>query len=370
MIPSFFIAKSFVTEITFDVDKTVQLSPTPIMPDETSLQVEVGTGNSENNLYHLIEIQVNISSRADDNTPVYNLLLKYAAIVGTPDANTTDDELYEILKVRVPRILLDNIRSIVYQVTREAGFPFMMHDDTFDHSVQNADLETKEPKKDVVDFFVPFEQDTPELSVSERINFQWMISFQWAKKDEDLFEAIQQFWEVYSSHVGKDELTDFEHLPIYKGYYRFLTPIEYQHPIFEECDDSVWPMLFQMLYGSFQTDCQIIDGGDDLPEITFTGYGFQDRTLSGLSLEELKELLSELLSEALTEISTKLLAYRDANIFSEEQVQNIQLRSELDFYRLFDASVSDEEISLLNTMYEKIKECDLQTLLYQFLQTC
>lgn len=388
MTTSFFIAKSFVTKIAFDVTDPVQLTHDHVFPTETNLHVEIAIKNSENNMYHLVEIQTGISSVASENTPVYNLILNYAAIIGTPEVISDETELNEILKRQVPRILLDNIRSIVYQVTRDAGFPFMMRDDTFDNPIQNDERETpelpfnggasdfmdaipddetesSESEQDIYNPFDAFCQDTPDGPKSEKIDFQWMINFDWANDDKELLEAVQNFWTLYSSQLGEDTFVEYESLPIYKCYYRFFTPIEYRHPNFEECDESIWPILFQMLYGSFKTKCQVIDAEQGLPEIEFSYEHFHDRTISSLTLEELKELLSDLITETLADLSVNLLGYQNESIMSGEQLQNIQLMSERDFYCLFNASVSDENAAFLNTMYERIKECNLQTLLYQ-----
>lgn len=388
MTPSFFITKSFVTKIDFSASDSAQLSATPISHMETSLHVDVGTSTSESNMYHLVEIHVNISSVASDNTPVYNLILNYAAIVGTPEFIADETVLNEILKIQVPRILLDNIRVIAFQVTREAGFPFMMRDNTFDNPIQNEERETPEPpynggasdfldtitddesessesEQDIYNPFDVFCQDTPDAHESEKINFQWMINFNWANDDPELLEVVQNFWTVYSGQLEEDVIRDYESLPIYKCYYRFFTPIEYHHPDFEECDESIWPILFQMLYGSFKSQCQVIDAEQGLPEIEFSYEHFQDRTISSLNLEELKELLSDLITEALTDLSVNLLGFQNESVLSKEQSPNNQLMSERDFYHLFDANVSDENASFLGTMYERIKECSLQTLLYQ-----
>lgn len=387
MTPPFFIAKSFVTSIAFDVSESAQLSPNPILPTETSLHVEIGTRNSENNMYHLVGMQVHISSNAEDGSPVYNLFLGYSAVVGSFDSFITETEWNEILKMQVPHALLDNIRSTVYQVTRDAGFPFMMRDDTFDNPIQNNEEDSEPPFRgganelmDAIpndeeatsetehDFYNPFDafcqdaSDSPEL---EKVDFQWLINLQWAKDDEELMEASKTFLNVYTSHIGEDAIVEYESMPIYKCYYRFFTPIEYLHPDFKECDESIWPILFQMLYGSFKSQCQVIDVEQSLPDIEFSYEHFQDRTISSLSLEELKELLSDLITEALADLSVNLLGYQSESIMSGEHSQNNPLMSELDFYRLFDASVSDENIAFLSSMYERIKECSLQTLLYQ-----
>ena len=365
MTPSFFIAKSFVSNISFDANDSTQFSPFSVSHLETNLHVDVEISNSQDTC-HFVETFVNITSTTKEKEHVYDLSLIYAAVVGTPDGNISESDLNEILKVRVPQALLDNIRSLVYQVTRDAGFPFMMRDDTFDNPIQIEDEPFKPTYNDRIDeFFDALSQDTFNLPQLERIDFQWLISFSWADDDDELLESIQDFWKTYSSQFGDGVITDYEDLPIYKCYYRFFTPIDYCHPDFEECDESIWTILFQMLYGSLKSQCRVIDAEQGLPEIEFSYESFHDRTISSLTLEELKDLLPDLLTEALTDLSVKLLGYRNESAFSGEPFQSNQLMSKQDFYRLFNASVSDENASFLGTMYEKMKECSLQTLLYQ-----
>lgn len=365
MTPSFFIAKSFVSNISFDANDSEQFSPFSVSHLETNLHVDVEVSNSQDTC-HFVETFVNITSTTKEKEHVYDLSLIYAAVVGTPDGNISESDLNEILKVRVPQALLDNIRSLVYQVTRDAGFPFMMRDDTFDNPIQNEDEPSKSTYNDRIDeFFDALSQDTFDLPQLERIDFQWLISFSWADDDDELLESIHDFWNTYSSQFGDGVITDYEDLPIYKCYYRFFTPIDYCHSDFEECDESIWPILFQMLYGSLKSQCRVIDAEQGLPEIEFSYESFHDRTISSLTLEELKELLSDLFTESLTDMSVKLLEYRNESVFSGEPFQSNQLMSEQDFYRIFDANVSDENVSFLGMMYEKIKECNLQTLLYQ-----
>ena len=325
MTPPFYIAKSFVTNIAFDVAESAQLSPNPILPTETSLHVEIGTRNSENNMYHLVEVKLHISSCAEDSTSVYNLFLDYSAIVGTPDANPDNNDLINTLKVQVPKILLDNIRSIVYQVTRDAGFPFMMRDDTFDHPFQNTKVETEEPTRDFHDLIDEINQDIFDSTESDIIDFHWIIN------DMKSIEGGDYYLNLFTSYAGEETLSDYECLPIYKGYYRFFTPIEYHHPDFKECDKSIWPMLFQMLYGSFKTECRVIDKGDELPEIEFSYENYYDTSISDLDLEDLKELLSDLMTEALTETSVYLLGFQNTSVFSEEQLSNNRLMSKQRF---------------------------------------
>ena len=184
MTPSLFITKSFVTKLEFVVSDSAQLSATPISHLKTSLHVDVETSSYLNNMYHLVEIHVNISSTDEENTPVYNLVLNYSAIAGTTEVNVGEDVLDEILKMQVPKLLLDDMRSIVYQVTRDAGFPFMMRDDTFDSPIQIDETESPEPSysENVSDFINALCQDNPDDEDDDEDD------------DEELFEPDQSIY--------------------------------------------------------------------------------------------------------------------------------------------------------------------------------
>lgn len=362
MTPSIIIDNNhrYLTKIE---SETKQIPLFPVSHYEKKFRLGVETAKTNNKNYRITEIQVNLSM-TDGVKPVYELFLVYSAFVKIVYPDVNEAIIEEDLKNQALNILLDDICSIVYQVTRDAGLPFMIHTDTLGNPIYENNKVCSEHKRDIGGLTDVMGQETDIVSEWDRIDFQWLISLQWVK-DEELLETVQGFLNVYTNQVGKEVLIDYESLPIYKCYYRFFTPIEYHHPGFKECAESVWPMLFQMLFGSFQAQCNVVDNEFGLPEIEFTFEGFEGRTLSSLSLDELKGLLSDLLTEALTDISVKLLDFRDASIMSNELPFNNQLIPERDFYHLFNTCVSDENASFLDTMYERIKECNIQTLLYQ-----
>lgn len=360
MTPSFFIEKSFVKTIEFEMYDNAWASLALLSQLKTNLSVDIETKSSENSNYYLVEVHVNLSLMTDDDIPIYDLLLCYAAIVGMKEDNAHADDLNDTFKVQVPKILLDSIRAIVWQVTREAGFPFMMRDDTFDHPVSQTNELSENGNKDDMDPSALEESLEQLFGGVERVGFQMIMN------NLKEMEAASEFLDIYVNQVGESALSDYVCLPIYKCYYRFFTPIEYHHPDFEECEEDVWPMLFQMLYGCFQAKCEAVDVCDELPEIQFSFRDYVNRNISSLTVDEVKDLLTDLMIDALTNTSVDLIGYRIENDMVEKPLINGRLISKQDFFHLFDAVVNPEEPSFLDNMYERIKECDIQTVFYRY----
>lgn len=364
----FYIIKTFVKNLTLNVPDIQDRPCAPVPKPGIRLHVDVKSNQLEDNCFYLVEIIVNISSIIVKRRPMLKLKLQYDAMVEIPDDIAANSDQSEMLKEQVPINLLDNIRSIIYQLTSAAGFPIMLGDNSFDNLKENDHVIISEPQRNSKRKLRSINQQTKVLHESEKIDFNWLIKFKWAKDDKETLESAQNFWATYMnflSNWGVEAIEDYDSMPIYKFYYRFLVPIEYHHPNFEECDESIWPILFQMLYGSFKSECNVIDYEQGLPEIEFTYEDFQHRTISSLSFDDFIKLLSDLTTEALVDLSVPLLDFLSKKALSEELTPICQLKSEKDFYHLFKANSIDTNASFLTSMYKRIKECNLQTLLYQ-----
>lgn len=357
MAHTFYIIKSFVRNISFDTKASVQLKQFQDYQIWVTPHVEVSTSAQENNKYHLVGINIDLTATMNEtHEPVYDCNLDYIAIVEIPDMTIRKSTLKKILDVEVPQALLDNIRFIILNLTREAGYPFVINDNIFGRRIRRSSLENEDPIAILHKPLVDEDMDEDKPDATERIDFRWII------KDMMTIDGAQFFLNSYTSTVGDEVLASFQSLPAYKSYFRFFHPIDYCHPDFEECDESVWPMLFQMLYGAFSAKCQVIDRGESLPEIKFSHENFSDTLISSLSLDDLKKLLSDLMINILTNISVNLVSLREM----EEPVESICLMSQAGYRRLFRwADFTEEKSRFVDALYERIKECDIQTILYR-----
>lgn len=203
------------------------------------------------------------------------------------------------------------------------------------------------------------------------------LGYEWIMEDIRLVEdgAGVSFLETAKNYLEKDgkstgnELLTYEENPLYKYYYRFLTPIEYSHPDYGECEDSYWPMLFQLLFGEGK-NVKVIDGDNGLPEIEFDYCEDERRTVSSLTLEELKFITSELAVKAFTDTLVEILGY-DKQMDNDyaDILRGDQLILKEEFHALYNIdqpNASAEDIAFVDRLYARIKECDLQTFPYKF----
>lgn len=71
------------------------------------------------------------------------------------------------------------------------------------------------------------------------------LGWEWILEDVRIVEdgAGTSFLKTVKDSTGHDLLL-YEESPLYKYLYRFLTPIEYYHPNYKECDLQTFPYKF------------------------------------------------------------------------------------------------------------------------------
>ena len=368
----FCLLKSYVKRLSFDIKNPNPIDSVSPSQIETRPQVNVTIQDKESIGLCLVDIEVTIDATISGGEPLYKCELDYTAVVLRQDASIGETELTTTLKSDLPLMLFDDIRFILLNVTRDAGYSLVISEDIFYNTDQDGE-ETLPPA--VID-----ESDTIETPIKQTSNGRTLpatpieelftmegqeiekINYDWIIEDMKTLDEARSFFDTYTNAVGDGALSSFQSLPAYKSYFRFFTPIDYRHPIFEECDESVWPMLFQMLYGVFSVKCQIVDVGDEVPDIKFSYGNFSDTLVSSLSFDDLKMLLSDLMVDVFVNVSVDLVDMIDD---TGNPVENICLMSQEDYRRLFNLNLTEEASHTFDMMYERIKECDIQTVLYR-----
>ena len=195
------------------------------------------------------------------------------------------------------------------------------------------------------------------------------MGYEWVLEDIRLVDdgAGVSFLNTVKDSTG-NSLDVYTETPLYKYFYRFLTPIEYSHPDYEVCEDY-WPMLFQLLFGEGK-NVKVIDGENGHPEIEFDYCEDERRTVSSLTLAELKHLTSELAVKAFTDTLVEILGY-DKQMDNDyaDILRGDQLILKEEFHALYNIdqpNASEEDIAFVDKLYARIKECDLQTFPYKF----
>lgn len=290
------------------------------------------------------------------------------------------------LTVVVPQSMYNPLRALVWKLTLESGFPPIMMND-YDFATHQANTDIKPFDSHEVSFdknedndnsfaFLKFlnEQEKDEESAIDECGELpqeniFPLGYEWVLEDIRLVDdgAGVSFLNTVKDSTG-NSLDVYTETPLYKYFYRFLAPIEYCHPDYEVCEDY-WPMLFQLLFGEGK-NVKVIDGDNGLPEIEFDYCEDERRTVSSLTLDELKFITSELAVKAFTDTLVEILGY-DKQMDNDyaDILRGDQLILKEEFHALYNTdqpNASAEEIAFVDKLYARIKECDLQTFPYKF----
>ena len=384
--PAFIPIKTFLKEAVFESPNTPDLFFNAESAANLEISIDVQSRIAEDSSLYLVELHTCLTPKINEQL-VFNLKIVYSTLVEITDKEMDDETRKCLLTVIVPQSMYNPLRALVWKLTLESGFPpIMMNDYDFATHQANTDIKPfdnhevsfdKDEDNDNSFAFLKFlnEQEKDEESAIDECGelHQENISplgYEWIMEDIRLVyeEAGVSFLNTVKESTGNELLT-YEENPLYKYYYRFLTPIKYSHPDYEVCEDSYWPMLFQLLFGEGK-NVKVIDGDNGLPEIEFDYCEDERRTVSSLTLDELKFITSELAVKAFTDTLVEILGY-DKQMDNDyaDILRGDQLILKEEFHALYNTdqpNASAEEIAFVDKLYARIKECDLQTFPYKF----
>lgn len=384
--PAFMPIKTFLKEVVFESPNTPDLFFNAESAANLEISIDVQSRVAEDTSLYLVELHTCLTPKINEQL-VFNLKIVYSTLVEITDKEMDDETRKCLLTVIVPQSMYNPLRALVWKLTLESGFPpIMMNDYDFATHQANTDIKPfdnhevsfdKDEDNDNSFAFLKFlnEQEKDEESAIDECGELhqeniFPLGYEWIMEDIRLVdeEAGVSFLNTVKESTGNELLT-YEENPLYKYYYRFLTPIKYSHPDYEVCEDSYWPMLFQLLFGEGK-NVKVIDGDNGLPEIEFDYCEDERRTVSSLTLDELKFITSELAVKAFTDTLVEILGY-DKQMDNDyaDILRGDQLILKEEFHALYNTdqpNASAEEIAFVDKLYARIKECDLQTFPYKF----
>lgn len=391
--PGFMPIKTFLKEVVFESPNTPDLFFNAESAANLEISIDVQSRVAEDTSLYLVELHTSLTPKINERV-VFNLRLIYSTLVEVADKELEDETRKYLLTVVVPQSMYNPLRALVWKLTLESGFPpIMMNDYDFATHRANTDIRPFDNHEVSVDedddnssaFSKFLKENMRDINEESAIDESgelpqeniFPLGYEWIMEDFRLVDdrAGVSFLETAKNCLEKDgkstgnELLTYEENPLYKYYYRFLTPITYSHPDYEECEDSYWPMLFQLLFGEGK-NVKVIDGSNGLPEIEFDYCEDERRTVSSLTLEELKNLTSELAVKAFTDTLVEILGYnKQMDNDYADILRGDQLILKEEFHALYNTDqpdASDEDIAFVDKLYARIKECDLQTFAYKF----
>lgn len=294
-----------------------------------------------------------------------SLVLKLISMVSVDDSVRDERVIKTILSKKVPSDLFENILTIISDtLNASAGYSLKMSKKKFMDSVQELEMKDREPY-DVADWdYDDYNEDTDTRDDED----DEIIDYHQVLKQMLTLAEARQFVDTYQSCVGPNVVDNYETNPAYKYYYRFFLPIEYNHPNIAGCDESVWSMLFQLLWGNIDAQCRIVDRGENCPDIAVE-YENYSGLVSELSKNGLKDLLDSLVTDMLTKVGVELIGYKQINREYGDTINTSRLVRRKEFLELYgynnENSIPEDEKEFFELMYSKIKECDIKTLIYR-----
>ena len=383
--PAFMPIKTFLKEVVFESPNTPDLFFNAESAANLEISIDVQSRVAEGTSLYLVELHTSLTPKITERV-VFNLKLIYSTLVEIADQELEDETRKHLLTVIVPQSMYNPLRALVWKLTLESGFPPIMMND-YDFATHQANTDIKPFDNHEVSFdknedndnsfaFLKFlnEQEKDEESAIDECGELpqeniFPLGYEWVLEDIRLVDdgAGVSFLNTVKDSTG-NSLDVYTETPLYKYFYRYLTPIEYSHPDYEVCEDY-WPMLFQLLFGEGK-NVKVIDGDNGLPEIEFDYCEDERRTVSSLTLDELKFITSELAVKAFTDTLVEILGY-DKQMDNDyaDILRGGQLILKEEFHALYNTdqpNASAEEIAFVDKLYARIKECDLQTFPYKF----
>ena len=381
--PTFMPIKTYLKSVEFDSPNTPEMFFNANSAANLEISIDVQSRVAEDTSLYLVELHTCLTPKINEQL-VFNLKLVYSTLVEITDKEMDDETRKYLLTVVVPQSMYNPLRALVWKLTLESGFPpIMMNDYDFATHQANTDIrpfdnhEVSFDKNEDNSFaFLKFlnEQEKDEESAIDECGELpqeniFPLGYEWVLEDIRLVDdgAGVSFLNTVKDSTG-NSLDVYTETPLYKYFYRFLPPIEYSHPDYEVCEDY-WPMLFQLLFGEGK-NVKVIDGDNGLPEIEFDYCENERRTVSSLTLDELKFITSELAVKAFTDTLVEILGY-DKQMDNDyaDILRGDQLILKEEFHALYNTdqpNASAEEIAFVDKLYARIKECDLQTFPYKF----
>lgn len=252
--PAFMPIKTFLKEVVFESPNTPDLFFNAESAANLEISIDVQSRVAEGTSLYLVELHTSLTPKITERV-VFNLKLIYSTLVEIADQELEDETRKHLLTVIVPQSMYNPLRALVWKLTLESGFPpIMMNDYDFATHQANADIKPfdnhevsfdKNEDNDNSFAFLKFlnEQEKDEESAIDECGELpqeniFPLGYEWVLEDIRLVDdgAGVSFLNTVKDSTG-NSLDVYTETPLYKYFYRFLTPIEYSHPDYEVCED-------------------------------------------------------------------------------------------------------------------------------------
>lgn len=298
---------------------------------------------------YIVDMYIDIYETLDEQDD-FRIKLDFSSLVKINNMKLGEKGINKILRTTVPRKMFPFVQKSVKSISEMYGFPPVLIE-----------------KDEIESVISSFGDTSLEINKEPKLGYNWIIHNILSTKEG------ASFLDTLKRACGNSCLT-YTQTPLYRYFYRFLKPIKYNHPNYDECDDEYWDMLLQFIIGESQS-VDIIECENGYPDIEFEFQGYEKSRISEFSLEELKELTSDIAVESFT--STMVTLYK-WNI-NEEYCNSLQddeppLVEELEtLYNIKDVAkerpcpYDSDDIDTVEFIFNRIQEYSDKTFEYRLL---
>lgn len=268
MNTNYTIEQAFVSKISYNSPIQIRPSVEQCRAANRHLSVSVDIDRCDKANTFLTAITARIECNSGREKVFFFFEMTYLVIVRFESVEgLSDSQLGYVLYVDVPQREYDKVRNAVWNITAQSGLePIMLPDHNFSEEARNPD---------------------------DNIDYRWAIRELYKDK-----RWGSDFMNILSSFTSNPY--DYYSSPFYRHYFRFIRPVEYSHPDFEQCADELWDILFQLLFANFDVQCELVASDNGLPQLRFSYLKFENKQVSELTLPELKLLLLALVSDIMS----------------------------------------------------------------------
>lgn len=271
----FIIVNKILGELVYDLPMSLKYCPICEKEPQTNIDADVRVRKrDEIDNDYIVEIDVSVTegiiNRWIKKQANFRMRLGFLVIVKVAGEETDEKEIVEMLETEVPKSVVPDIQSLITSISDYSGLPqIWVNEHIFDAKKSLANE-----------------------SAALKIGYEWLIN------DINSSKEGTGFLRALIEAFGGSAL-EYKESPLYKYYYRFLNPIKYSHPHFDECNDEYWDFLFQLIFAECDS-IEIEETQEGIPEIIFSYEEHQKMSTSNLTLEQVKEITSDLGATALT----------------------------------------------------------------------
>ena len=368
----FEILKTYLKQVKYDTLAMPQVFFDEHADGNLKVAFTVNVKKNQKGELHLVDLWTTLQPTVDGTVEVSKLQVCYSALVCITDKNLSEEEYKRVLKEDVPQTMYNAIRALVWDITNASGCPpIMMTDYTFSQEKGEEGLNYVDETMDFEPEIIPKMLDSVDEKLDAILEDDSLIlDYGWMLNVLSVIEGDTHFLETFKEACGSD-LSSFQDTVMYKYFYRFLTPMEFLHPDFEQCEEDFWPMFFQLLLGEGE-DVKVLMDENGKAELEFEWKQRERRKVSKLTLKELKEVLMDLTFQAFVqtglEINDKIIKGVDVG-----HLQEGQIISKEDFLALYgcdeeyEGDIDEEAFGFVEGLYSRIEDCDAQTFPFRYL---